>query len=236
MSTNDAIFKKIAEALLIDYSSVYYVNAVTNEYRWYSVDPQFNALNIEHFGSDFFVNLVRDADLVVYEEDKHLFTEKIQKEKMLAEMKTGTMLNFNYRLMIEGKPVYHNLTVIRGVGEDKSIGDDYFILGVKNVDKDVRMKRERTIYNQIAVSLAMKFDTLYYVDIETHNYFEFASNDDYKSLNVPQEGEDFFEESQKNIRKFVHPDDRDMVLAMHTSENMLNNLRSGGEIFQIIQT
>ena len=34
MDMQDAIFKKIAEALLVDYTSVYYVNAVTNEYYW----------------------------------------------------------------------------------------------------------------------------------------------------------------------------------------------------------
>ena len=32
MSLQNDIFNKIAEALLADYSSVYYVNALTNEY------------------------------------------------------------------------------------------------------------------------------------------------------------------------------------------------------------
>ena len=46
MDNNDIIFNKIAEALLIDYSSVYYVNAVTNEYKWYSINSEFNSLQI----------------------------------------------------------------------------------------------------------------------------------------------------------------------------------------------
>ena len=48
------IFKKISEALLSDYSSVYYVNAVTNEYYWYSVNPEFHSLSLEKGGDDFF--------------------------------------------------------------------------------------------------------------------------------------------------------------------------------------
>ena len=72
MDSNE-IFNRIAEALLIDYSSVYYVNAVTNEYKWYSLDPEFRSLQIEQDGKDFFVNIVRDADQVVYEEDKLFF-------------------------------------------------------------------------------------------------------------------------------------------------------------------
>ena len=38
------IFVKIAEALLVDYSSIYYVNAVTKRYKWYSINSGFKSL------------------------------------------------------------------------------------------------------------------------------------------------------------------------------------------------
>ena len=47
-------FKKIAEALLTDYSIVYYVDAVTGEYRRYSVDPRVNSMRLGLEGADFF--------------------------------------------------------------------------------------------------------------------------------------------------------------------------------------
>ena len=112
MDENDVIFNKIAEALLVDYSSVYYVNAVTNEYKWYSINPEFHSLQIEKDGKDFFKNMSRDAEQVVYEEDLHIFKEDIQKEKLLKDMKEGTMQSIVYRLMIDGKPVYHTLRLI----------------------------------------------------------------------------------------------------------------------------
>lgn len=112
MDENDVIFNKIAEALLVDYSSVYYVNAVTNEYKWYSINPEFHSLQIEKDGKDFFKNTSRDAEQVVYEEDLHIFKEDIQKEKLLKDMKEGTMQSIVYRLMIDGKPVYHTLRLI----------------------------------------------------------------------------------------------------------------------------
>ncbi|MBQ2580270.1 MAG: hypothetical protein II574_01430, partial [Ruminococcus sp.] len=133
MVTNDPIFNKIAQALLVDYTSVYYVNAVTNEYQWYSADDEFHSLHLEQRGEDFFKNLVRDAEKVIYEPDKHIFTKDIQKEKLLAEMKKGTMQSIEYRLMIDGRPVYHSLRLIRGLSDN----DDYFILGVINIDKQV---------------------------------------------------------------------------------------------------
>ena len=89
MTEQERIFNKIAEALLVDYSSVYYVNAVTNEYYWYSVNPEFHSLSLEQGGDDFFKNIVRDCKKVVYEEDQHIFIEDIQKDNLISAMKKG---------------------------------------------------------------------------------------------------------------------------------------------------
>ncbi len=224
---NDSVLNKIAKALLLDYTSVYYVNAVTNEYQCYSNDPEFHSLHLDFKGEDFFVNLRRDADMVVYEEDKHIFMEDIQKENLLAAMKKGTMQSINYRLMIDGKPVYHTLRLIRGMQGD----DDYFILGVLNIDEKMReaveakkAETERDIYNQLAHSLAGHYDTIYYVDMETDHYFEFTSNDRYKSLNIPVSGDDFFTESAKNCGRIIHPDDQERALSYFTKSKLIKNL------------
>ena len=34
MPAQETVLNRISEALLMDYTSVYYVNAVTNEYYW----------------------------------------------------------------------------------------------------------------------------------------------------------------------------------------------------------
>ena len=227
MPNNDSIFNRIAEALLVDYTSVYYVNGVTNEYQWYSTDPKYHSLHIEPKGSDFFSDLYRDAQKVVYKDDQHIFTEDIQKENLINMLKKGELKNIEYRLMLDGKPVYHTLRLIRGFRED----DEYFILGVINVDKDVRRRMaaeqaeyERTIYNQIASSLAEHFDTLYYINMDTDQYFEFSSTDVYKSLMIPTSGDDFFNESRKNLKRLAHPDDLDRVIHIFSKEVMLQNL------------
>ncbi|MBR4627917.1 MAG: EAL domain-containing protein [Ruminococcus sp.] len=235
MLSNDTIFNKIAEALLIDYTSVYYVNAVTNEYQWYSISPEFHSLKLEPSGKDFFIDLVRDADKVVYEEDKHIFMRDMTKENLLAQMRKGEMHSIEYRLMIDGKPVYHTLRLIRGVRESS----EYFILGVLNVDKEVRHKlevekleKEREIYNQIAGSLVARYDTLYYIDMETNGYFEYSSTDVYKQMHIPVSGDDFFTESAKNLRTFLHPDDLQRVTPYFTKKGVLRNLKKSN-LFKI---
>ena len=136
ISSNEA-FSKIAESLLVDYTSVYYVDAVTNEYWWYSIDPNFHSLQLEQRGDDFFKNMARDAEMVVYEEDKHIFLVDIQRENLLKKAKSGDMFSLVYRLMIDGRPVYHSLRLIREIGEK----DDYFVLGIINIDEEMRMRQ-----------------------------------------------------------------------------------------------
>ena len=229
MVDNDTIFNKIAEALLIDYSSVYYVNAVTNKYKWYSINPEYHSLQIEQDGEDFFANMARDAEQVVYEEDKHIFLEDISKEKLLSEMKKGTMQSIEYRLMIDEKPVYHTLRMIRGVGDQ----DDYFILGVLNIDKEVRMRqetekleKERAVFNQIAESLAAHYDVSSYVDAGTGSYTEFTAKTIYGHYEIPETGNDFFAESRSNADVLVHPKDKVRVQSVLTKDYLISVLEN----------
>ena len=224
----ERILQKIAEGLLTDYSSVYYVNAVTNEYHWFSVNPEFHSLNLEQGGDDFFRNIIRDCKKVIYEEDQHIFIQDIQKQNLLDAMQKGTMQSIDYRLMINGKPTWHSLRLIRGLDATA----DYFVLGVRNIDAEYRqreaeqeLRRQKEIYDQITGSLAEQYDTLYYIDIETNTDTEISSKDDYKKLNVPATGNDFFAESRRSIRKYVHPEDQEKAMALHYKDVMLENLK-----------
>ena len=228
MALQDSIFQKISEALLMDYSSVYYINAVTNEYYWYSVNPEFHSLKLEQGGDDFFKNIIRDCKQVIYEEDQHIFIEDIQKEKLLNDMKKGSMQNIDYRLIINGVPTWHSLRMIRSLEKNS----DYIILGVINIDEEYKRREAeketahmKEIYNQVTASLAERFDTLYYINIENGNYIEISSNDEHKKLNVPASGVDFFAESRRNVRKHVHPEDQELVLKTLYKDAMLENLK-----------
>lgn len=86
-------------------------------------------------------------------------------------------------------------------------------------------ERENEIYYQITSSLAEHFDTLYYIDIATGTYMEISSTDEYKKLNVPATGKDFFAESRRSVRKYVHPEDQERVLRLHFKDAMLKNLK-----------
>ncbi len=228
MTTQESIFNKIAQALLVDYTSVYYVNAATNAYSRYSEDPRYHALNLEQGGEDFFRDIRRDCKKVVYPADQHIFLDDIQKDRLLSSMQKGTMQRVEYRLMIDGAPVWHAMRLIRGLEDDA----DYFVLGVKNIDAAYRQRenereieRQKELYDQITTSLTEQYDTLYYIDIDTNTYVEVSSTDEYKKLNVPATGNDFFVESRRSIRKYVHPEDQDKAMRLHYKDVMLANLK-----------
>ena len=221
-----SIIGKIAEAFLGAFSSIYIVNTDTNEYQWYSINAEFNSLRIEKSGQDFFANMARDACQVVYEEDQHIFTEDIKKETLTE----GREKEFIYRLLIDGKPLYHSMRLIRGGihGEE-----NYFILTVRNVDTEYRallerkkLEEEQKLFNQVAVSLARVYDVIYYVNTVTNDYSEFSSTDLLDVLRKPAQGADFFEKLKNDARMVVYPQDMEKVLAFLEKNTLMNRLRS----------
>ena len=49
---------------------------------------------------------------------------------------------------------------------------------------------------------------------------------EFKKLNVPATGNDFFAESRRSIRKYVHPEDQDKALRLHYKDVMIANLKN----------
>ncbi|MBO4387809.1 MAG: GGDEF domain-containing protein [Treponema sp.] len=84
--------------------------------------------------------------------------------------------------------------------------------------------KEKEIYDHIATSLAEDYEAMYYIDIETGEYLEFSTTQEYDSMNVPIKSRDFYAEVQTNIENYAHPDDREFAKSLHLKETMLKNL------------
>lgn len=80
--------------------------------------------------------------------------------------------------------------------------------------------------SQIATTLARHFDSLYYVNIETGHYNEFMSMQLHEQLELPSEGDDFFEGAKRKAKVYVHPDDLDMVNNIYDKKTMIENLKN----------
>lgn len=85
-------------------------------------------------------------------------------------------------------------------------------------------RKEKEVYDNIATSLAEDYEAMYYIDIETGEYREFAASEEYDSMNVPMTGKDFYAETRENAKRYAHPDDREFAESLYYRETMLKNL------------
>ena len=216
-------------ALTGDFLVVYVVDPETDAYR------EFNATDnyVEGFaqakaGADFFGTVREAARQYNHPEDLERFLSCFTREKVLAEIARSGSFTLDYRVMMEGNPLHVRMKA--AVAEEAE--GTCLIVGLVDQEAQFRQQenekeiaRQKEIFDQIASSLAEQFDTLYYIDLETNTYSEISSTDDYKKLNVPATGNDFFAESRRSIRKYVHPEDQEMALSLHYKDAMLDNLK-----------
>ncbi len=85
-------------------------------------------------------------------------------------------------------------------------------------------KKEKEIYDHIATGLAEDYEAMYYINKETGEYREFSKSEEYESMNVPVEGRDFYAETEANVDRYVHPDDREFAKSLYKKETMIKNL------------
>jgi len=137
------LFDKIAESLISDYVRIYLVNINSNEYFRCFVEQGSNSLKEECKGDDFFSYIAQGAGQELCDEDKCLFQNNNLKEKLLKQLRNDNHQSFVYRLSVKGKPSYHIMRLICEYVD----GDDFFVIGVKNVD---RMAREQMYVDKIA--------------------------------------------------------------------------------------
>lgn len=85
-------------------------------------------------------------------------------------------------------------------------------------------RKEKELYDSIARGLADDYAAMYYIDIESGEYQEFAISQEYEDLGVPTSGRDFYAETAENVEKFVYKDDKEMAINLHKKETMIQNL------------
>ena len=140
-------YSRIAQALSKDYYSIYYVDIETDEFIEYSSHSDYEELQVEQSGVNFFEDCRRNIMRLVYKEDLDKALTVWDKERLLPELENGNVFSTTYRLMFDGVPVYINCKVIR-MDDDK--GDKHIVIGVSNVDAQMQREKELAIAQERA--------------------------------------------------------------------------------------
>ena len=216
-----ATYSRVAQALARDYFSIYYVDIETDHFIEYSSYEEFSDLGIEKSGEDFFTLSRRNMERVGYPEDLDHFFDIFTKENVMRELQQHGVFSINYRLMIDGEPVCMRMKITQ-------MGDHHIVVGISNVNAEMRWQQETLTYSSIARALASDYFSIYYVDTETDSFIEYSADDNYRQLGVERRGEDFFTLSRNNIARIGYPDDLPDFLASFTKENLLRAKATSG--------
>lgn len=216
-------------ALTGNFMVTYVVDPETNAYREFSSSENYAQEYAQpKEGKDFFEKVREVALEFNHPDDIDGFMVAFTKENVMTQIKQNGLFTLEYRILSEGGYVHVQMSA--AIVEEKE--GARLVVGLNNVETQYRQReaqqeimRQKETYDQITASLAEQYDTLYYIDLETNTYLEISATDEYKKLNVPATGNDFFAESRRSIRKFVHPEDQEKAMSLHYKDVMLENLK-----------
>ena len=119
-------------ALSDRYLSLYSIDLDTGKYVEHSATKEYNNLELEKHGEDFFGVAHRNAQKAIYKEDYDRFVNSFTKENVLKEIQENGIYSIHYRLMINGEPQPVSLRVARFMENDR----EKLIAGVRVPQKN----------------------------------------------------------------------------------------------------
>ena len=220
-------FDEIAQALSKDYESIYVIDSENDSYVEYITEGEDRALVIRSSGDDFYSDADRNCRMMVYPDDQEQFLSSFRKETVTEVLQNGKSFSLNYRLVIDGKPLYYFLKTIKGA-------DNKVIIGVQNIDeqrrRELASEEQKLTYSRIAGALASRYEVIYYVNINSNKYTIYSSSDIYAKMGTARQGKNFFADTIEDVKKYIHKDDVNYVLAELDKKTLIDNLREGGTV------
>lgn len=226
---NGLTYNYIARALSEDYIYLYFINMDTGEFTEYSPNGQNRDVSIERRGKDFFRESYEVAKDMIYKEDLEMFLQEFTKEKIEQGLQEHGTFTLTYRNMIDGTPVYVNMKIVKTRGKGNNV-----ILGINNVDAQMRqqqalerIREEKMSFARIA-ALSGEIMAIYSVDPETDSYLQFESSEEYDTVGIVTQGEDFYGQTRINGQNVIFRDDQKLFFEQFTKENILRDIRKNG--------
>lgn len=220
------VYDHIATGLSEDFEAMYYIDIETGEYREFSTSQEYESMNVPVLGRDFYAETHDNIEKYVHPDDREFARSLYHKEIMLKKLEGRRSFSYKYRIMVGGRPRYFRFTVVR------ANDDRHFVLYEKDIDDEITAEnirledlKKHVTFGQIAESLAVNYDVIYYVDAEDSSFISYECKNIYGQLDMKKSGDDFYAESRKDIPVIVHKNDRDFVLEFLDRDRMISTLK-----------
>lgn len=221
------IYGEISMALSSRYEVIYYIDAQTNRYTEYSSSDNYAKLGIKKQGEDFFTAAVEDIDRYIDPEDRKRIRDIMKKENFLEALEQTGTLSCTYRQLLDGRSQYVTMTAVSPKNDANRI-----IIGITNVDIQIRREKaareESETYGQIINALAKQYEGIYYVNLDNDHYQEFSASDKYARLKIGEVGEDFFTDTQRNMKRDIYAEDYPIMEKAMEKQQFISDLEQTG--------
>ena len=221
------IYGEISMALASRYEVIYYIDTQTNNYTQYSSSSEYAKLGISTKGDDFFATAIDDIKKYIDPEDRDRLIKAMDKNNLLSMLTQTGMVSFTYKQLLDGRSQYVTMNVVRPKNDTHRI-----VIGVLNIDAQIRREQaaqqESETYSQIIKALAKQYEVIYYVNLDTDHYQEFSSSEKYSKLKIGEVGEDFFGDTQRNMKRDIYPEDYPIMAKAMEKKQFINDLEQNG--------
>ncbi len=129
-------FGQIAESLASNYDSIFYVDSSTGEYVGYKMRDHYGLMEIDKNGDDFFSDVLVNIPKRVHRHDRDRLIVALNRDYLLSVLEDRKQYSIDYRVVVRDRP-QHTRASIR-----KSSDGQHFILGIENIDDEVRKEKE----------------------------------------------------------------------------------------------
>ncbi|MDE6025729.1 MAG: response regulator [Lachnospiraceae bacterium] len=150
---NERRQKELVKALSIDFNLVFYFALNTGTGTILRIDEESR----NTFGSAFAEGISLKESIgcyiekIVHEDDREMLLQACSEENLKKELERRESFSVNYRALINGEIKYHEIKVVRsGESEDSHS----IVLGIRNVDEEIRNDMEQKAFLENALEQA----------------------------------------------------------------------------------
>lgn len=130
-------FNQIAESLASNYDVIYYIDIETGEYTGYTSNNIYGELKIDEYGEDFFGTAQKNISLIVSPQDQDRMFTVLDKDYLLTALEGRKQFAHQYSMIVHDQPQYTRFIA------RKSSDGKHMIIGVENIEEEVRREREQ---------------------------------------------------------------------------------------------
>ena len=216
-------YSEVADSLASLFEVIYYVDIKTGHYLEYSASESYADLGFNRGGEDFFTVAEHDIAVVLHPDDAEAVRQQLTRDSLIEALERTGSVSLTYRQVLDGRTQYVNLLAFRSSNDDEHI-----VIGVRNIDAQKRQEHTGRTYSQIAGALASRYEVIYYINTNTHEYTQYTSGGSYALLVTTKEGKEFFGDAEEDIKKYIHVYDANRVQSFLSKDHLLPELEQNG--------